>query len=469
MFDHRKAEALFKQQCLVDLKEYLDRCSKNRKLPRKNKHLIASFYRKMGFPYLGVKLLAPIIRSEKPLEAPGDGEKIEYAACLYRIGLAMEAQKLLASIEEDGPQKLLYLSFVLFSNWNYAAAIPILIKYLKRPCLTDREHFIGQLNLSAAYIFEGQYQLARNLLEICERYALKEDLNRYLGNILELKAQVHYHSNEDQLGKACLKRSLKLFKSKNEFGYLFSLKWLAIFELKTKPALYQSVLEMAYQRRHWETIRSLNYYKAKVLGDQHLMSEVYLGTPYQSFRQMILRENPGFEFKLENLRFGVGQFIYDQKNKSIINQNKQIRVFKGFELEQRLLDALCADYYRPKTAFQLFQYLYPDEYFLPSTSLNKTQQVISRFNKSIYCIEFDRPYYQLNGICVHYSPFHMVEKDQYLRILKESRESEFKSSEVAALFNISQRQATRVLKKLVNQRKLAQIKKGRSSYYKLIA
>jgi Fic family protein len=63
----------------------------------------------------------------------------------------------------------------------------------------------------------------------------------------------------------------------------------------------------------------------------------------------------------------------------------------------------------------------------------------------------------------------MVEKDQYLRILKESRESEFKSSEVAALFNISQRQATRVLKKLVNQRKLAQIKKGRSSYYKLIA
>ncbi|MCB0387176.1 MAG: hypothetical protein KDD43_17465, partial [Bdellovibrionales bacterium] len=86
------------------------------KVPRAYRSTLANLARRNGLPLIGIRLLNPIIRSDKPMDEKPRGEEIsEYAVSLLNIGAVDEARILLDQLDgRDFPSVLLYRSFIHF-------------------------------------------------------------------------------------------------------------------------------------------------------------------------------------------------------------------------------------------------------------------------------------------------------------------------------------------------------------------
>jgi len=461
----RDLERLFKNQEYDKLHlKFLD-LQKRKKIKRSEYILFASYLRRISRPLEGVKLLNPIIRSEKLLELPTDLEKIEYASCLYRVGLRQESLKLLNECKKEHSQKILYKAFINFSKWKYQEASELLKYYLTLGQLSERDIFIGRLNLLSSEIFLERFSQATELLDKCKKYARDKKLKRYMGNLFELEGQIYFAKNKDKQARKSFDKATSFLVDGDKLGNLFALKWKAILELTKDKKLYSLALKTAKNLAHWESVRSLQYYRASKLQDKALLEQVYLGTPYQSFRDMIIAKNPEFHLNIHALDFQGKKYIFDRFKFEFSHQKR--RKIKPFSLEGKLLSVLSEDYFRPMSGYQVFEKLYPNEFFIPKTSINKTHKVISRTIKKFRCIQNLKGAYSLKSTRVLYEKNGSPPSIYQLQI-KEKFPQTFRTKQVCELFELSHRQMTRVLKQLIDQEQLKLISAGRSSYYEWI-
>ena len=89
---------------------------------------LADFARRLRMNLWGLRLLRPLVRSEQPVHpAVTEEELVTYAGLLIKIGAHAEARELLKNrVSTTNPSALLFQSQLLFAEWNYLQALPLL-------------------------------------------------------------------------------------------------------------------------------------------------------------------------------------------------------------------------------------------------------------------------------------------------------------------------------------------------------
>ena len=238
------------------------------KVPKSEKIHLANLCRRTGLLNLGLKFLAKIIRDDvEGIVAAHPNEKAEYGVLLQRIGAVDEAKKILGNIDStETPVAELYLAFCHFNQWNYAAAIEPLNKYLS---LIDQDSYaftVGQVNLAAALVnvrdFERADQLLAELLETTTR----KKMNLLRSNCLEILSQLEIQKENFEKALRLLDQSESELTSHQVLQKFFIHKWKSISRASMDPEKvdWQALREEAFRINHPESQREIDYYEAVI-------------------------------------------------------------------------------------------------------------------------------------------------------------------------------------------------------------
>lgn len=341
--------------------------------------LIVSFadiaYRTNQF-ILALKFLNPIIRPKTPLTIPPTvTENIIYATSLLHLGAVEEANDLLKNLDPTkDPEIYLHRAFANFAEWKYAAAVPLLQKFINSPQLPNYRRLVGMVNLSAAYVFSGQFSLAEKLLAKT-RYLLEQQGHQLLfGNSLELTAQLYLLKKDYAMAKDYLHQSEKVL-SATPGRYLFYVKkGHALVEVMKSGGSAESLKtlnslrEEATAIKQWETLRDCDLFQSLATNDLQLSQKVLLGTPHDFYKK---RVQSLFEKKLEppkNFQLDLKSDVNPSSEKPILVELAQFTKGSHSNLAARpklyqLLRILTSDFYKPPRLGFIFSRLYPDEKF----------------------------------------------------------------------------------------------------------
>ncbi|MCB0418704.1 MAG: hypothetical protein KDD39_13725, partial [Bdellovibrionales bacterium] len=193
-----------------------------RKTPRDFRAKLAQLSWRAGLPEAGLLALHAIVRpSERKKKEASVEEKLEYAACLMRLGATPEALGILDSIAEPTPKTSLYRAFAYFGSWAYQEAIPLLQEFLEAPGEDPYQRLVAKVNLASALVFERQEVPATALLrELLHDTSLHKH-TRLLANALEISA-THAVFLGDLAGAGTfLDRARTLLKESNTVDRLF--------------------------------------------------------------------------------------------------------------------------------------------------------------------------------------------------------------------------------------------------------
>ncbi|MBI1861554.1 MAG: hypothetical protein HYR96_11615 [Deltaproteobacteria bacterium] len=280
----RKGEGNAAQKRLLDL-------AKGR-LPRPQLLPVAVLMRRAGLPDWGIRLLNPIIRTtSKALSTATEAEKAEYAASLTRIGATQEALRILSGLNATStPEALLFQSIAQFTLWDYAAALPLLARFVATPSISDYQRLVGSVNLLAALIHEKHFERADGLLKQLLERTKTPELNLLHGNILELAAQNAIFHADWKAADGYIQQSEAALSNTNTMDAFYTRKWRAVLALMQAPnkeasrSGLENVRREARERRHWETLRDCDYFEAIARRDGALGARLYFGTPYVAYR-----------------------------------------------------------------------------------------------------------------------------------------------------------------------------------------
>jgi tetratricopeptide (TPR) repeat protein len=334
---------------------------------REERFELAAVARRAALPWLTIRLLTPLVRppAKKNVQATTK-EKAEYAAALVRVGASREAADALRELDaNEFPQVLLYRAHALFTQWEYAQSIPVLQEYLEKN-LSEYQRTVGEINLASAYVHERNYEQAETLLEKLERDTQRENLPALYGNTLERLAELAIDRKNWTLADHHLAKAEKAVEQAAGFDAFFVLKWRSVLNLSRNPrrgvADFEKFKLLAEEKKHWETVRECDTFRAVVCNERDLFLKVYFGTPYLSYRERLRRD---FKDSIE---------IPDSLALAIPSMNARTAAtekldllrnggLKSGQLKHRLLKAMISDFYRPARVAHLFSDLYTDERF----------------------------------------------------------------------------------------------------------
>jgi tetratricopeptide (TPR) repeat protein len=367
-------------------------------VPRASRQGLAKICRRINLIGPGLRLLQPVMNSEKQnLESPTDGEICEYAVLLSRNGSIREASELLKNVDPEGtPEASLYLAYCHISNWDYANAVPLIERFLK----SDADHYtklVARVNLIPAYLATLQLDSAEKLLAETIAMAKNVGATRLLGNCLEMEGRYHLYRGDFSKSRASLNRALEIFGSMQIYDRLFINKWQALMTA-TETGRTDSLLEFrkeAIAQKDWETIREADLFIAKVKMDQKLLDYLIFGTPMTAYRERILQETGG----TPSQSFLLGKesaFCLDLKTGRIDNVDD----FNPGKKIHQVIASLVKDFYVPRNIGTLFSDLYPNDYFDINSSPNRVRALIERTRKWLKANDLPAQIIQAKG---HYS------------------------------------------------------------------
>lgn len=351
------------------------------KLPRAQIGDFANFARRIGNPELTLRVLRHV-REPRPGEAPATPFEIAtYAMALGKTGATDEAIRLFESIRgiSSAPEADLYLAFTLIRQWKYREAIPWLENYLKRKEPTSYQKTVAKLNLAAAYEFTEKIDFASQLAEEIAATSRENGWARLQMNALEISSQLALESDSESSGTQCEKLLDEAFElaQLHQLDTLTLKKWKAVKEVSANPkdpAPLRAVREHANELGRWEIVRDCDYQLALITGDPAIMSRVYFGTPFSSFRKRII-EKSGDWFKVED--------FYDWHQQPAPT-GKIFDLLSGMGargLMLQLMRGLSSDFYRPLHVGNLHALLYPEEFFNPIHSPAKIKNLVTRIHR----------------------------------------------------------------------------------------
>jgi hypothetical protein len=370
------------------------------RIVRKDATKIARLARRLRLAPLGIRLLHRFVRPQdraalRRFGPPTPEEQLEYAACLIRLGAIAEGRHLLDELDETRqPAVALQRAFARICEWDYGAAIPHLDYFLKATPTTDYEHWVGRVNMGAALV-ASQSPLAEEFLASLWQTVLERGVPLLMANVLELTAQNHVHNGKYVEALATLDEAARLVANGDSLDAFFIKKWrcLARFREQASPTTLQEVdalREEAIRLRHWETVRSIDYEKARALRDTSLLLHLYFGTRYPVWRAKV-REDYCFFIgrpdvclpetylrRLGKLDTDISEVIIDERTGVLDADNF---ILAGGKVPYRLFRTLNADFYRPMRTAEIFGELFPEEHFSPLTSANRVYQAVRRLNE----------------------------------------------------------------------------------------
>lgn len=355
-------------------------------VPREFRVSVAALARRVGLPYLGLRLLAPSVRpSGKKFGDATAKEKAEYAAGLIFVGGSVEGLEILGSLGKNAPVEAgLFTSFALFKEWEYGKAIPVLKKYVDSSELSNYQRLVGNVNLCAALVAERVFDEAQSLLSKTEGQAKEEGHSFLYGIILELAAQNWIHQRKWKEADRYLARAQEKLKDSESWEALFTRKWRAVADfLQGKSEGEKSILairEEAVRRVHGETVRDIDRFLAIQRQDPNLLIHVYIGTPYETFRKRLLSE-ARFPVSIPDsyeLKLGAssGPAIEIDVMRGDPGSGRRSLRYGGHV--HRLFKELCHDFYQGSSLTALHARVYTGEYFNPVSTPAKMHRLFVR-------------------------------------------------------------------------------------------
>jgi hypothetical protein len=371
---------------------------------------LANLARRAYVPALGLMLLRPFVRpsDSRPVEAKPD-ERIEFAACLIAVGARREGRTLLESIDPVRfPLCDLFTSFALFSEWDYASAIPRLERYVRHPAHAPYAVLVGKANLAAALVHERRHVEAKPLLDELNHATRSGGHALLLQNVLKIEAESAIDTGDFVRADQRLSGAYELSGRSPEEN-LYIEKWQAIARWKQRSsgearAALLRVREKALQLGEWEGVRDCDYVPAVQGKDIRLGMKLYAGTPYEAYRKRLLGDFPELASAVRMpYRWSLGggaetrpagssgedvsghqiDEIPDAASHSEIfvanGKNSTSKLFlKANQVQQRLLNALASDFYRPSNLVELHALVFPAQHFHPKASADSMHQAFRR-------------------------------------------------------------------------------------------
>jgi hypothetical protein len=367
-------------------------------VPRSKRVILAQIARKLNLARQILKLLSPYVRPAVAGQfVATTEERALYAVGLTRLGVYKEAEKILSELDsQDFPQVLLFRAHVCIFNWDYAAAIPLLKKYIL--ALTDPYQIqVAKLNLAAAFYHHNDKV---KFLPLCQSLIAEAELQKLdliLGNSLELISQYYISIQNFTLANQTLDKAEVILKDSPPQYSLFVKKWrviLTLMQSKTSPQVVESLQILKAEARHskdWEVIRECDFYQALATEDTALYQQVFEGTPYLGYRKK-MQDYSKLRFLPQNtylwkvpLKSGALQLPslhFDlSKGFSLKVGEENIETLTSYPKLHQLFQVLCRDFYRPIPIGEAFYFLYPDEYYVWDNSPNRVLRLVKRLRR----------------------------------------------------------------------------------------
>ncbi len=338
-----------------------------------------------------LKILSKTVFPENELASqPTDREKFIYATALGNLGAAEEAIQMFDTIDADAePEVWLRKSLAHFRVWNYPPTITFLKKFIAQKSLPDYRRLIGQVNLAAALIVDGQYAEAEDLLVDIQSQCEKNQYLLLLGNSYELRAQIYFFQKDYPKSLSHLAKSAELLKNQGGEFLLYCEKWKVLCEAfqnksdHTIQAIHK-LRQKAFEQSHWETIRDCDLFESILTDNEELARKVILGTPFEYYRQRARRHlgknilpRGHFHWLLESNPqpdqeiFHFNPYQVQNKTEALHSKPQLLALF----------EALTMDFYKPNHIGLLFQRIYKDEKFNAFTSPNRILGLIRRLDQ----------------------------------------------------------------------------------------
>lgn len=350
------------------------------KVPRVLKVDFADLARRVQAEYWGLRLLHQIIHPDTPIHpAVTDREITVYAGLLIRIGAFEESEKWLNQIKDQfSYQMLLFKSHLAIYQWDYRSAKKILNTILENCVIDKYQQAVCKLNLISSFIFLEEYKSALRHLNYLMHDCDQNNWTLLKSNAHELYAQIAIFQNKWDQAHHHLSLAYPNGKDKNKYS-LFAEKWKLVCDLrqncknpeKLKELLThgQSLKEMALNEKSWEVVRDIDFHISQVTGESQYLTKLYFGTPFLEYKKRIQGLLKKSGIKIPQV------FVYEFSEKPSdrifnlqIGREKNGPSLKPGQSLHRLFVALSRDLYKPVSLGELFNTLYPGEYFNPESS-----------------------------------------------------------------------------------------------------
>jgi tetratricopeptide (TPR) repeat protein len=351
------------------------------KIPRELRLPAANICRRTGLITLGLKLLGPLIQTDKQgwRSEASSPELAEYAVLLHRSGAIQEALWVLGKVDPaQCPEVFLYQAFCLFGIWEYERAVISLEKFLRSP-INAYQTLVGKVNLSAAMVALERRDEADEIIASILPNAKSGGFGRLHGNCLELRAQIHFQRGHFDQALGDLREASGAISAGRSIDHFLVRKWATIIDaMKSRNASPLITFRSeAISRGDWECVREMDRFALKIQFEQNRFDHLIFGTPFTPYREMIEYENPDYRASSEAFLIGDSSQTVLDLYKGKLKSSRR----KGIEATQsvhRVIDALTRDFYRPLAIGGMFAELFEGEHFNVDSSIHRVHQSVYR-------------------------------------------------------------------------------------------
>lgn len=346
------------------------------KIPRADMTGLAKICRRAALYSLGIKILAPVVRQKNAKLKPATiEEQCEYAALLARNGSPEEAIALLKTLDANQhPEVYLQTALSHIPLWEYRAAIPGLKTYIDLQS-EFYPRLIARVNLVACFVTTQAFDEAIALIAEIMRDLELNPAPRILANCLELRAQVRVGQGNLITAKTDLEEAARIFRNEKTMDQLVVEKWRAIILALETTNLepLNKLIPKVYERKHWNTLREIDFYSLKIEFKQKVFDKLYFGSPFSAYRDRLRNEfqhEPSATLTLGEHGLPCFDLRQGKIDGSIgLNPGKKIH---------HVLNLLTRDLYAPASVAALFAGLHPEQYFDIFSSPARIYQLIYR-------------------------------------------------------------------------------------------
>lgn len=440
----------------------------------------ANLARRVHRPRLTLKWLHARIRPEAGLrQSPASPEEVcEYAVGLHRIGAYREALELLEAPGVDAaPQACLYQAFTHFAQWDYGRGLTLIESYLRHPGLTDvYQRRVGLINQIAALVFLEDYTRALAVADPLLEELRRDQQSLLWANLLELRSQIHIGRGDLSSARQELKEARELLQSFETVEGLFVEKWTAIVDAleRKDPEVLQDFRGRALKLGHWETLRDLDFYRLKIAPNEREFRWLYFGTPYPAYRRRLEQEFATRFAPPADGWVGYGDGAHVEIDPLRVGDEVG-------EISHRILVLLLRDFYKPQRVGEIFSALFADEYFNPTSSVNRVHQNMKRAREFIETLGWPIRLEERDGgygirlgeqtkLFARVHPLPLTTEGLVLESLRPHfGEKDFSAQEVAVALGASLAKAGRLLKRASESAQIEKTGAGKNTRYRLIS
>lgn len=458
--------------------------------PREAMAPLAAIARRAGHPYLALRILQSLFRQEGRVLTvkPTDKEVFVYGSALIVLGAKTEGLKLFQTIDpKNQPDILLFQANSYISEWRYQEAKIVLEEYLSRQGLKPLQRLVGNLNLCSCYIVIGRAQKFLKLLR--ESYQLAEvaRATHLKLSVIELEAQFYFYQNEftraQQIIKTYFPQGHKapatIFEALLRKWDLLSLAYLSQNKEERLQIIHavSDLADYCHQHQFWEVYRDCDFHFGLLSESRTNICRAYFGTPYKEYRKNLLQQTKG-KFNLPKMWKSSDSNSELSLNRTTAKMGKQV-IIEPYKRSWNLFFLLSQDLYRPISLGQLFNDLFPGEYFVKSLAAHRLQQLIGDL-RSLFLTQNIQAEIQVNKNSYRLllrQPVEYRDSDTLFRshvsylihILRQQKDHGYLTAkQIQIEHHISRTMALEVLGKMEEEKLIKKIPKGRETIYQFV-